>query len=403
MNILYDITSLKPRISGISFRYENIIKILSDKNNITVCGYDKDFHKFLPNNVKYVYMNNLELPLYKGQKLYNLLYTLPDLNKMSNIIKKNNIQIIHLTWPNSNMFLWTFLKKIFNFKLVISYHTDIVSYLPYYNMDNIITHNILKYYDYYAFKNADLVYFMSNMHKNRLINKFKYNLDFNTKILKVGINKNHFREYDYNENIDSLWLNNKLKLLLVSRISVEKNIFFIINCIKDLKNVSLVIIGAGPDENKLKKIQYDNINYIGKVEHSKLGEYYSHADFFIQASDNETLGFTVLESLSSGTPVIVCKNHSPFIKENYNGYSYECNNKKSFVNLINSNLNKEKLKNNCIEYSKKFSWKNVKDQLENDYSKLYIEHFNYNNNLLKLRLFILLLIIICIFLLTKMI
>ena len=292
-------------------------------------------------------------------------------------------------------FFMVSIKKIYNFKLVISYHTDIVSYLPYYKMDNVINSNILKYYDYYTFKKADLVYFMSDMHKNRLINKFNYNLNFNNKILKVGIDRNNFKEYDYNENINSLWLKNKLKLLLVSRISAEK-IFFIIDCIKDLNHVSLVIIGTGPDEDKIKKEKYDNINFIGKVEHSKLGEYYSHADFFIQASDNETLGFTVLESLSSGTPVIVCKNHSPFIKENYNGYSYECNNKESFINLINSNLNKENLKNNCIEYSKKFSWENVKDQLENDYSKLCNENFNNSYSLLRIQLIIILLITICV-------
>ena len=109
MNILYDITSLKPKISGISFRYENIIKMLSEKNNITVCGYDEDFHKYLPDNVNYIYMNNLELSLYKGQKIYNLLYTLPDLKKISNIVK--NVNIVQISWPNTNIFLWSVLKK----------------------------------------------------------------------------------------------------------------------------------------------------------------------------------------------------------------------------------------------------------------------------------------------------
>lgn len=403
MNILYDITSLKPRISGISFRYENVIKLLSEKNNIIVCGYDKDFHKYLPEKIKYIYMNEIELPMYKNQKIYNLFYTLPDLKKLSDIIINNNINIVQISWPNTNIFLWSFLKSVYNFKLVISYHTDIVSYLPYYNMDNIISKNILKYYDYYAFYNADLVYFMSDMHKNRLINNYNYDLNFNNKNLHVGIDNNIFREYNYNKEIDSLWLKNKLKLLIVSRISVEKNIFFITDCVKDLKHVSLVIIGKGPDEDKLKKIQYNNINFIGKVEHSKLGEYYSHADFFIQPSNNETLGFTVLESLASGTPTIVCKNYSPFIEENYNGYSYECNNKESFVNLINSNLNKENLKNNCIEYSKKFTWENMGVQLEDNYKQIINEGFNKNNSLLIIRLILILSIIICIFIFTKMI
>ena len=78
MRILISSPSLLPRLSGVSFRYKNLLEGLSSKHDCYVIGYDDEFHKYLPNSVKgYYYFNNLNVPTYESQKIFNFMLTYP--------------------------------------------------------------------------------------------------------------------------------------------------------------------------------------------------------------------------------------------------------------------------------------------------------------------------------------
>lgn len=386
LNILISSPSLEPKISGVSYRYRNIISQLAKNHNLVVVGYDNNFDTHLPSNVISYYFHNIMTPSDQYQRMFNLFLTYYYFFKVYTIIKKHNIDIIHLAGPDTSSILWVELCNILNIKLVCCHHTDLISYMDTRNilLNNILVKYIIKRNDEYIFDNSDAIFMMSDMHIERLVNKHNYRLSINkTSVLSVGIDTDIFKLYPESDligDIKNLWTKNTLKLLLISRISLEKNIYFVIDIVKNMKNVSLVLIGYGPEEEKLQNYikMMSNIKFIGKIRHTDLGRYYSSADIFIQPTNNETLGFTVIESLACGTPVIACRDCTPFITNTYNGFLYNYNNITELTNILNvvyhlDIYQKEKYIENCLEYSEQFKWENTIIQLENKYHSILKE------------------------------
>ena len=375
MNILLLSPSLKPRITGISFRYYNILKYLSIDNNIYLCGYDKNFHNNIPNkNIKCYYLPNISLPSDHYQRVFNIFLFIPSLFYCFYIIKKNKIDILHIAGPDMSNIMWVILKYLTKTKLIYAYHTDITSYLKNRNIiyNNFIIRNLIKYNDMTIIYNCDLFYVMSNSIKYKL-NTY-YNLTkVNTKVMHFGIDREIFYKNN-NNSLQHLWNKNKLKLLIVSRISKEKYINFVINIVKKL-NVSLLIIGEGPEEENIKRIclNLNNVNFIGPINHNNLSNYYSEADLFIQPTDNETLGWTMYESLSCGTPVITCKNCYDIIEDGYNGFLYEFNNNVELENLLSDkiiNFDKNIYENNCLKSVNNYNWENAVNNINENYNSI---------------------------------
>ena len=70
--------------------------------------------------------------------------------------------------------------------------------------------------------------------------------------------------------------------------------------------IPLKIFGIGPDEEKLKKMAKDNIEFLGQISDNKKAELYSQALGFIHPHE-EDFGITAVEAMASGRPVIAYK------------------------------------------------------------------------------------------------
>ena len=113
-----------------------------------------------------------------------------------------------------------------------------------------------------------------------------------------------------NINID---FRNKIILLFVGRIGIEKNIDFLIDVvakiIQIIPNVVLLIVGDGPyKENLQKRIKQKKVDhcifFTGYIQREKLKYMYTYADVFIFASKTEAQGLVIIESMQCGTPVV---------------------------------------------------------------------------------------------------
>ncbi|MDE2421566.1 MAG: glycosyltransferase family 1 protein [Gammaproteobacteria bacterium] len=98
-------------------------------------------------------------------------------------------------------------------------------------------------------------------------------------------------------------------LLYVGRLSPEKNIDLVIAAFRELqieqsfRAVRLVLVGDGPERQRLEKLGSDVI-FAGMRTGNELSQYYASADVFVFASQVETFGNVVPEAMASGLPVL---------------------------------------------------------------------------------------------------
>ena len=150
-------------------------------------------------------------------------------------------------------------------------------------------------------------------------------------VVPTGLDLEQFQRENDSE---PLFREESFVLVFVGRIAEEKSVDFLIDAMELLKrknrNVSLAVIGDGPDLEKIKKLAEkaeldDSIKFAGKIEHSEVARYYSMADRFVSASLTETQGLTFIEAMAAGLPVLardkVALNN--VLIDGYNGYYFQ--------------------------------------------------------------------------------
>jgi len=86
--------------------------------------------------------------------------------------------------------------------------------------------------------------------------------------------------------------------------------FVIINQKFPKYKVKLMIVGEGSEKLSLeKKVAAlnltDSIKFTGRIEYSKIADYHNMADIFVNISEYESFGVSVIEAMACEKPVIV--------------------------------------------------------------------------------------------------
>ena len=131
---------------------------------------------------------------------------------------------------------------------------------------------------------------------------------------KIGFDKNIFvinNGVNIEQHNKVVLENNIIQLLVVSRLVSQKNIDSIIKAVKVMENENIIlnIVGDGSEINNLKLLvkKYElneKVNFIGKIEKTKLNEFLKVADIFIQASNYEGLPHSILEAMNFEIPIL---------------------------------------------------------------------------------------------------
>lgn len=272
------------------------------------------------------------------------IYPLKAINK----IKKWNLDIIH---SHTEFGIGTFARimaKQLDIPIVHTYHTMYEDYVHYITKGHFDTTSkkIVEYFTkFYCDKTVTELIVPTKKTYDLFKEKYKY--DRNIHIIPTGIEVERF----YKENVDFNKVNalkEKYKIakddfviLFVGRIAQEKSIDFLIDnhayLMRRNKNCKLLIVGAGPDLEILKKKakRYgNNIVFTGKVPWEDVPNYYHIASCFATASHTETQGLTVIEAMAAGIPVVALDDESfnTVIKEGLDGYLFK--DKKKYRNSI---------------------------------------------------------------------
>ena len=147
----------------------------------------------------------------------------------------------------------------------------------------------------------------------------------------------------------------------------------------------ILIIGIGPDEEKLKKLVkklklQDKVIFQGHVDYKGLPSYYTSADVFVRPSLTEGLGNVFLEAMATGLPVIGTNvgGIPDFLEDRKTGLFCEIRNPKDIAEKIEEILNNDELrktlsKNGYDLVQEKYGWDKISQQMKKIYLKLINE------------------------------
>ena len=276
-------------------------------------------------------------------------------------IKSWDLDVIH---THTEFGIGTFARiiaKQLNIPLVHTYHTmyeDYVHYITkgYFNgTSKKIVEHLTKFY---CDKTAKELIVPTK--KAYDLFKEKYKVDKNVHIIPTGIEiEKFYRENINKEKLEQIKQNLNIKpedkiVLYIGRLGEEKNVDFLIDNQKTLsnknKNIKLLIVGSGPDEEKYKEKAKqlnleENIIFTGKVPYNEIQYYYNIGNIFVTASTTETQGLTVIEAMAATLPV-VCIDDESFrntVVHELNGFLFKT--KEEYIEYIEKLVeNKDLLK-----------------------------------------------------------
>lgn len=179
--------------------------------------------------------------------------------------------------------------------------------------------------------------------------------------------------------------------LFVGRINILKNILFIADCLKALKEkrpkfkFKMLYVGSGQDEEKLKnyikELKLENeVILCGKIKDRKeLALHYKRADLFLFPSVYDASSIVQIEAASQSTPGVFLKNTATAetVTDNVNGflsdYTIGAYSDKIIEILENKKLYERVCKNAYLDL-----YKNWDESIKEVY-QLYLEFIEKNN------------------------
>lgn len=241
----------------------------------------------------------------------------------------------------------------------------------------IITYHGGELYEFINKYKTKVIYFLNKADIITVPSKYLQNI-LNNNSIKSKYLPNIIRD-------DNVYFKKREKLkpiLIVTRTLDEVyNIPLSIMAFKDLKKVvpdaKLKIVGDGKLKNEIlelvKKENIDDIEFIGRVPNSKIGEILNTADIFINTSNKDNMPLSLFEALACGLPVISTNvgGIPDYFTDGINGFLIEPNNKEQLTNKILYVLNNQdevqKIIDNGYQTFEKLTLRNLKSE----YLKLY--------------------------------
>ena len=289
---------------------------------------------------------------------------IPYSHEMNKIISELDLDIIHSQHPNllgSCAKKWAQRKKI---PLVFTWHTLYDQYTHFFPIlpkkwtAKWIISQAVKYAN-----SCEQVIAPSDSAK-KIIQKWGVKKDIQAistgvdESIFAGASRNIFRDkYKVKEN--------EVLLLLISRLTEEKNIDFLFEAITEVvvekAEVKFLVAGGGylleKLQEKTKELGLEGkIFFSGEVKKEEVKNYYAAGDIFVYASKSETQGMIISEAMYLGLPVVAVEatGVKDAVENNVSGYLVS-ENKKEFQEAVEKLIVDENLRHNFSENGKRIA------------------------------------------------
>lgn len=221
---------------------------------------------------------------------------------------------------------------------------------------HLVNHG-LRIWDYLSSQRVD--FFIANSEETqKRITKF-YRRDSHVVYPPVKIAD---QAADYNPTSENYYIT-------TSRLAKAKHIDVLIKAANTQK-FKLKIIGSGRDEEYLRSIAGETVEFLNKVKDEEFTELYKNAKAYLFASVDEEFGIAPIEAMGYGIPVIAFASGGlkETIKEGKNGYLYHELNEDSLIEQIKQleNLTEEdykKMRESARKESEQYSMDEFKKQI----------------------------------------
>lgn len=191
-----------------------------------------------------------------------------------------------------------------------------------------------------------------------------------------GVDWKHFQQDFQKEKIKKeLKISSKYVLISISRLvnwkRVDRSIRALSRIVKEVPDLTLLIIGDGPERKNLEKLsrglKVDSyVCFLGAVSHQMIPKYLAIADVFLSFYDWSNLGNPLIEAMMAGKCIVTLNNGNTgtIIKDKINGVLLEESNEERLINNISQNVTnllkspqlREKLGKNAKDFAKKNFW-----------------------------------------------
>lgn len=374
-----------PDVNGVILVMDNLLKNMHKCAEVTLVvpkmekDYDDSIYPF-----KVIRVDSIQLPL------ANYKLGLVDLEyfKLKKLFKNLDFDIIHIHSPFALGRLGVRVAKDKNIPVVATMHTrwefEFEKYLKSKKAANLIIKQLIKTYnkcDSCIALNNSLIKVYNNYGYTG-----KYERINNGTELEIVKNKDKAAE-----RINNLFKldKNDIVFLFVGRITSIKNIFFILDSLKELKNrnfkFKMIYVGDGPDyeslSKKIKEYKLSNeVIMAGKImDRELLKSIYYRANLFLFPSLFDASSLVQIEAASQETPTLFIEGAvtADTVENNINGFTAKYD-VKLYADRIEEIMNNKKLYNRVKEKAKHDlakSWKDISLETYNYYLRT-IEEYN---------------------------
>lgn len=363
-----------PNVDGVVVVVDNLVKNLSKYADVTlVIPKTNDNNYISPCNIIQID----SIPVIVAD--YRL--AIPDLEpfKLKKQFKNINFDIIHIHSPFSIGKLGIRIAKSKNIPVIATMHTrwefEFEKYLKSKFLAKLCVKYLIKSYNK-CYSSIALNKSLINVYKNYGY-KGKYEIINNGTDLEIVKDKKKSLE-----RVNNLFNLNKDErvMLFVGRIISIKNIFFILDTLRELKNrgfnFKMIYIGDGPDYNmlnkRIKKYNMSNeVRLAGKImDRELLKSIYYRANLFLFPSLFDSSSLVQIEAASQETPTLFVEGAvtADTVENNINGFTAP-EDINSFADRIEEIFKDKKLYNKVQ--------KNAKDSLAKSWKTIAKETYDY--------------------------
>jgi glycosyltransferase involved in cell wall biosynthesis len=248
-------------------------------------------------------------PFYADQPL-----TLPPPAEVLEYADRQQFDAIHVHTPGPMGLCGLLAAKMLRVPVLATYHTDFPRYVQNLTGDHRLTIGTTAYMKWF-YNQPNVTFTRTKMYRPQL-REFGLS-DDRMASTPAGVDTTKF---DPAHRDLSIWpehkVDRKYKLFYAGRVSLEKNLPFLVAAFKILTakrdDVALVVAGDGPYMKAMREATAGlPVHFLGYQTDATLPGLYASSDLFVFPSETDTLGQVVVEAQASGLPVLVSDQGGP--------------------------------------------------------------------------------------------